>query len=371
MEFAATPDGLVCYVQFTSPVKFGGGWTTTLKGGDSGAQAPGEIQFGWYITATSDNIAAGVWSGGAFVRNYICHPPELATGALSVILEPGQQNETVFIAPVTVKGCDERGLNCQLDPELATTVSGTLGYVYSARTPEPLRGLTPPVVEIVNVATPLLPPQISVGGIVNGADYSQPPFAPGTILSIFGTDLADATAGAGGLPLPINLAGTQVLVNGKAAPLFYVSRLQVNFQLPFEISGSSATIQVVPPQGSSDLVTVGLAALNAAGFTGPNGETVVSPTYKWATGKSLAGQTALVFGTGFGAVTPAVPSGMPAPRVPLSTLVKPVTISMCGQNAQVLWVGLAPDYVGLYQANIIVPSACAQVTDASVHIVAQ
>ena len=262
-------------------------------------------------------------------------------------------------------------ITLSLPPSWTAPLPGNLEVHYIADTPEALRGLPSPTVQSVNVATQLLPPQINSNGVVNGADYGRMPFAPGTILSIFGGGLSSPTASAGVVPLPTTLAGTQVLVNGKAAPLFYASPLQINFQLPFEATGSFASVQVVTVQGSI-LTSIALTGLSAAGFAGQNGETIVNATtYNWTTGKAMAGQVATVFGTGFGAVTPAVPSGMPSPRMPLSTLVKPVTISMCGQNAQVLWVGLAPDFVGLYQANIIVPTACAQATDARVHIAAQ
>ncbi len=62
---------------------------------------------------------------------------------------------------------------------------------------------------------------------VNAADYSLN-LAPGALASAFGTDLAAATEQAKGLPLPTELAGTRVLVNGKAALLLYVSPSQIN-----------------------------------------------------------------------------------------------------------------------------------------------
>ena len=66
---------------------------------------------------------------------------------------------------------------------------------------------------------------------VNAADYSTN-LAPGALASAFGVDLAIATEQAKSTPLPTELAGTRVLVNGKAAPLLFVSPAQINYQIP-------------------------------------------------------------------------------------------------------------------------------------------
>jgi len=60
--------------------------------------------------------------------------------------------------------------------------------------------------------------------------------------------------------------------------------------------------------------------------------------------------------TGLGAVTPTVPAGAPTPLSPYFQTVNPVTVTIGGQSAQVLFAGLTPQYAGLYQVNAIVPS---------------
>ena len=85
-------------------------------------------------------------------------------------------------------------------------------------------------------------PQIA--GVVNAANF-QPPVAPGALISIFGSNLATGQAEAHALPLPTNLLGTMVFINGIAAPLLYVSPSQINAQVPYEIPpNTSATISV-------------------------------------------------------------------------------------------------------------------------------
>ncbi len=62
----------------------------------------------------------------------------------------------------------------------------------------------------------------AIAGITNGATY-KPSFAPGSILSVFGSNLSPVTQSASSVPLPLSISGVAVLVNGIAAPLYYVS----------------------------------------------------------------------------------------------------------------------------------------------------
>jgi uncharacterized protein (TIGR03437 family) len=87
-----------------------------------------------------------------------------------------------------------------------------------------------------------------ISGVANSASYQPTLPADGAIVSIFGTNLADTTAVAQSVPLPLELAGTSVKMGGAAAPLFYVSPTQINLQIPKNSSGSFV---VYTPAGSS------------------------------------------------------------------------------------------------------------------------
>jgi uncharacterized protein (TIGR03437 family) len=67
------------------------------------------------------------------------------------------------------------------------------------------------------------------------------------------------------------------------------------------------------------------------------------------------GEVVVIYATGLGPVNPAVAAGEPAPPEPLSRTVNPVTVTIQGFRAQVLFSGLAPGYAGLYQLNVRVP----------------
>ena len=102
---------------------------------------------------------------------------------------------------------------------------------------------------------------ISPGGVVNAASFAAgsakvekaPALVVGSIASIFGTNLAASTKAAQTVPLPRQLGGTAVSVDGIAAPLFYVSPTQINFQIP-------SPLDTTPGISAAPGVVVGTAA---------------------------------------------------------------------------------------------------------------
>ena len=222
-------------------------------------------------------------------------------------------------------------------------------------------------------------PQISAGGIVNIGNFAQESVAPGGIVAIFGSQLADAIAqNPGPPPLATRLSNTQVLVNGVPAPLYYVSSSQVNFQMPYSASGT-AIVQVVnngSPGNSRSIAITGNAprfliwptSLVAGGYAiGVNGDgsltlpaTTVIPGYPSHPAKP--GDSIVIYGVGFGQTSPAAVDGTAATTAPLQTIPgppPPVTFGGGFQGrpttANALFVGLTPTTVGLYQVNVTIP----------------
>ena len=195
---------------------------------------------------------------------------------------------------------------------------------------------------------------VNAGGVVN-AGGNQTPVAPGSVITIYGTKLAAASAGAQSVPLPLTLGGAAVVVNGTLnAPLFYVSSGQINAQLPFETPAGTATLSV---NGSSPVSFPVAATAPGIVVYGSNRAVVInrdgavnSPE------RPAAGNTVVtVYMTGQGAVNPPVPTGTSAPGNPLSRPVAPVTATIGGQPAEVKFAGLTPGGVGLFQVNLLVP----------------
>ena len=213
---------------------------------------------------------------------------------------------------------------------------------------------------VFSVGTALVPE----AGIVNGAGFGLEPafLSPGSIFSIFGTNLSASTAAASVLPLPTSLANTTVEIGGMQAPLYFVSPAQINAQIPFELNGPTASLTVHNGVSSSAPVSLslgsarpGIFAWNSSG-TGPgvithaNSQLLVSPSLP-----ATAGEFVQLFATGLGEVNPSVPSGQPAPPFILSNATAAVEVTMNGVPAELNFAGLVPGWVGLYQVKVLVP----------------
>lgn len=214
-------------------------------------------------------------------------------------------------------------------------------------------------------------PQVAV---VNAASYSSRAVTPGMFAAVFPAAsttnvISSGTASFTTLPLPTNLSDTQVLVNGTAAPLFYVSPGQINLQLSNSLgTGGTATLQVVRPStaqvyGSQELT---LASADPALFTynGSGGGQVaaynfVDGTINTSSNPVARGQTIVLYGTGVGPVPNPPPDGQSSP-VPISSPNPPQVL--LGANAtafvpaaDVTFSGIG-SLVGLWQINLTIPT---------------
>jgi len=223
-------------------------------------------------------------------------------------------------------------------------------------------------------------PIIGAGAIVNAASFSQQtPVAPGSLVTVFGSELANGAASAGSLPLPTDLQGASILVAGRTAPLVYASNGQVNAVVPFGIS-VNATHQVVASRGNEisvpQTVTVAAAAPGIFSRNGSGGgqgiilgvDSSGAQEFADTAHPVTAGSTIVIYCTGLGEVSPPVASGTPTPDSPLSTTVNPVTVTIGGVAASVEFAGLTPGFVSLYQVNAVVPQGVAPGNDIPVVI---
>ncbi len=204
-----------------------------------------------------------------------------------------------------------------------------------------------------------VPPAIASGGIVNGASFQGGPLVPGSIVSVFGTNLATTAAQASAVPLPKVLLGTTAMFNGVPAPLYFVSPTQLNVQVPWDLSGSTVRVEVVNNGVVSPSVTMPLGAAAPGIFVVRVGSRSVAAVLHNSTGTlvtpedpAMPGEILQVFATGLGAVTPPVTSGTAALGDPLSASVVAPKVRVGGVESTVLFSGLAPGFVGLYQINI-------------------
>ena len=102
---------------------------------------------------------------------------------------------------------------------------------------------------------------------VSAASYEAAAIAPDSIVAAFGTQLATQTVVATALPLPTELGGTTVEVNGRRAGLFFVSPFQVNYLVPAETEIGNTTVVVRSGNGTISNGTLQVRDVAPAIFT--------------------------------------------------------------------------------------------------------
>lgn len=195
-------------------------------------------------------------------------------------------------------------------------------------------------------------PVVNAGGIVNGASFVSP-VAPGSLFSIFGSNLTVSTATAATAPWAGQLADVSVKVNGVNIPLNFVSPRQINAQLPFETAAGDATLLVTNSAGASDPVAFKVAPaavgiFNVAFNQDGSLNSVSNPESR--------GRVVVLYLTGQGPVNPPVPTSQAAPGDVLSVATLPKSASIGGVDASIQFLGLAPGFIGLAQANVAIPA---------------
>jgi uncharacterized protein (TIGR03437 family) len=219
-------------------------------------------------------------------------------------------------------------------------------------------------------------PSITAGGVVNAASFDPgKPLAAGSLVAIFGTQLAAGLAQADTVPLSTSLTDVSVAFNGVAAPLDFVSAGQINAQIPYEVlpPGTSGTVNVtVTRSGAVSAPEPIVINQVAPGVFTSNGHAIAiiatdpkDPRYGMlaAPAGSIPGLTTspahtndvlIVYATGLGTVNPPVLSGHDSLDQLRSTTLTP-TVLVGNVASPLFFSGLTPQYPGVYQLNIGVP----------------
>jgi uncharacterized protein (TIGR03437 family) len=212
---------------------------------------------------------------------------------------------------------------------------------------------------------------LNQGGVLLGAGFERGPVAPGSIISLFGQNLAASAATAQTLPLPRTLNGVRVLVGEKEAPLFYVGPSQVNAQVPVELEADRQLQVRVETNGVSSspeplqtatvrpgIFTLGPPYGNQGAILIANSDRLAMPvTANIPSQPATVGSVVSIFCTGLGATDPAVASGQPGPSAePLARVKTAATVTIGGKPATVSFAGMAPGFAAVYQVNAQVPA---------------
>lgn len=237
------------------------------------------------------------------------------------------------------------------------------------------------IIESVTLVSTLPAPSISDAGVVSASAFGgYTTAAPGSFIEVYGANLAgDITRGWTGSDFsatgaaPTNLDNISATIGGQRAFINYISPTQINMQVPSTISLSQSTLPlVVTVKGQqTNTFQLPIKARNG-GFLAPASFKVGSKQYVYAakangsvvsggnipgiaSNPARQGETVVMFGTGFGAVSPFSTPYAGQIASTAATLGFPVSVKLGGLNATVAYQGLAPGFVGLYQFNIVIP----------------
>ena len=222
----------------------------------------------------------------------------------------------------------------------------------------------------IRVDPDALPSPVVIGanGIVGSADFRDTGLAPGSHAALFGIGLAPAVAVAESVPFPRELLGTSVEVNGIQAPLIFVSPQQINFQTPWEVAGERFAEVVVRNAFVSEPERVyvvrsapGLFSLTQTGSG--QGAVLIAGTASVAgpagspgdVRPAKIGEFLSIFCIGLGPVEIEPFTGEANSLTTLSRTLLSPTVTLGGVDAPVIFSGLSPGFVGVYQVNVEIP----------------
>ena len=361
---------IACPVDSTGAVHLVGGTSSPeYPVSASPAQARyGGGQFDVFVTKVSDPEAVGPLLIGP-ARFAFSAAPASAPLRQALTIRPtlGQPNWTITVAtssggnwlsatPLTGRANGDITITATPGSLAAGVYTGSLTVTNAALAASTVVPVT------LTLSEPL--PSISTNGVVNAATFRAGPVSPGQIITLFGVNFGPAALVRGVLGadgrFTTELAGVRVLFDGTAAPLSYVSATQTSAVVPYAVAERTTTQLTVEYRGTrSAPVSVPVAAAQPGLFTanssgqGPGAILNQSGTVNSSGNPARPGEIVVLYGTGEGLTDPAAPDGALAGA---SRIVAPVTVTVGGETAEVLYAGSAPGLVaGVMQINVRLP----------------
>jgi uncharacterized protein (TIGR03437 family) len=217
---------------------------------------------------------------------------------------------------------------------------------------------------IRSVTEPHVAGEPHIDAVMNAASFSAG-VAPGGWIAISGSNLSATTRAwtaddiVGG-NLPVQLDGVSVTIGGKPAYVEYVSPAQINVLMPTGVAAGDVAVSITSSPAHSASASSTMSDADPALFLW-NGRYAVAQHADYtgvaATSPAKPGEVILLYGTGFGATTPASRVGEIAHEpAPLPSL---PSAKIGGVAAVVEYAGLTAQAAGLYQINVRIPESVA------------
>jgi uncharacterized protein (TIGR03118 family) len=219
-------------------------------------------------------------------------------------------------------------------------------------------------------------PPAAITAIYNAAGGQSSGIAPGEVVSIVGQTVGASPAVTGTIPLVgtvgSTLGATSVTFNGLPAPILYSSSVQTSVIVPYGVAGSgTASVvmkttagQTAPAFSIPVVATIPGVFAASGGGTGQADVLNGDGTLNSATNAAAKGSIIVLFATGEGQTNPAGQDGLVLYTDVLREPVAPVSLTIGGVSATVLYAGEAPGGVsGVMEVEAIVPATAASGAD--------
>ena len=228
-------------------------------------------------------------------------------------------------------------------------------------------------------ATAVLAPALLANSAVDAVTLNgYTSLGPGSIVSIFGQNLARESVAAGSGALPTSLQAARVLLvtaaGDVALPLLLVSPQQIRALVPADISPGAYVLRVEAASVRSNDIQISIAPFDPGIFTrnesgrGPGIFIKDDGSLVTAANPADRGARVTFYAAGLGAVDPPIAAGQPGGAEPLNRTVQSPRVFFDTYQAEVLYSGLAPGIAGRYQVTVRVPALVSPATNISVSL---
>jgi uncharacterized protein (TIGR03437 family) len=217
-------------------------------------------------------------------------------------------------------------------------------------------------------------PYIAPGGVMNSASLTGNTVAPGSVVAVFGINLASNNSTSSANRLATTLDSVTVKAGGQSVPLFFVSPDQINFQLPSSLPAGThfLTVQV---EGKPDATAPFTVSRNAPGLYGTvsNAETFAVATHQDGSAISVTsparrGETVSLYGTGLGPFNPEPADGVDVSAGTKYPLADTAKILVGEQQIEPVWTGAAAGRVGVAVVQLKIDDSIPHATNVALKV---